>query len=199
MPVPDPGSTDVVLKIRRINDIKGSIKTNPLGNTEEGDVLLSNSLDPGDGTVVQFRLSKKLFNPTTGDKYFFNDLPICVVDSSRPDAKCDANTFPSNEWGFFKASGQEIFLQVPSLGSKSYKYNLFLTKTKQDGTKIADIVIDPRIKPGGVSFAANLGDDAGIKAESAGLGALELVGAAVLMLGAGVVLGWTLAGGRRPY
>jgi hypothetical protein len=158
-----------------------------------GDVTV---LNEASGTDVTIALAKKLTS-AGGWKYVFDTNPICI-DPPGSTVPCrEGDQLP----GGFKvsavsAAGDSFTLSVPQLatGMVSYKYRLFMTRTK--GDDVQDVIIDPRITNGGVGFA-NASSSSTWKSP-ADLSAETLVLLAILLLAAGTAFGWVLSGGRRP-
>lgn len=181
-----------IVKVRPATTTQpASIVVKQLSTSSKGDLTVLNTAN---GTDVTIALAKKLVDDT-GPKYSFNpDAPICIEPpgSTQP---CKAGDPLPQGFAISNVSTDGLTLSVPALptGTVSYKYSLFLTQTKADGTT-TPVTIDPRITNGGQPFQPSLA-----QASDAGLSALTLVLLAILLLAAGTVFGWVLAGGRKGY
>jgi hypothetical protein len=177
------------------NNKPASIDVKGLAANASGDLDV---LSTTNGTTVNIVLAKKLVDGGNQNRYSFDTaMPICVSapGSTQP---CKAGEFPTTDWTVSNISTDSLTLNVPALpqgsgGYSSYKYSLFMFQTPKGGTPIP-ITIDPRITNGGQPFEGSV-----VKTYDAGLSGLTLLLLAILLLAAGTIFGWALAGGRKGY
>jgi hypothetical protein len=216
MPIFEPADSDVVLNIRRVKEDSNPALNRIVikaGAKDTGSIGVDDTVDPTSGTAVQFRINNKILgssstdvgyafppstpNPVQGKPDIVN--AICVVKSQDPNVTCKAGTFPDGSngvagWEAEWISGSTLLLKVPKLDSATYKYNLFFDRYDSNGG-VAKVQIDPRIKNGGVAYSAK--DLLPPSFYPAGFSGNMLLLLAILLLAAGTVFGWALAGGRK--
>lgn len=213
MQIFQPADSDVNLNVRRINEDYVNPNNNKVfikaAARQNGTVNVDADVDIDSGTDVQIRIGKNIFGNSKQDPGYafasdqiYNVVPICVVKSRVENAKCDPGTFPQGTsanpgvsgWNAQRLDDSTLLLKVPKLDNSTYKYNLFFTRYDANGGK-ALVKIDPRIKNGDAGLVDSYLRPASFS--PAGMSGNTLFLLAILLLAAGVVMGWSLAGGRR--
>jgi hypothetical protein len=178
------GNESAVVRIKDVEQISGNIYKIAVSPavSQTGDLT---ELAAAGATEVKFKIKNRM--ASTGNwKYDFAAEPFCVYKS--PDTTCLATDNGQPKYGFSikpddPQSPNSFILTIPDLGTGSVEYSYRLFVNRKLGTQAETIIIDPKIKNGGLYSKSLVWIDQG------GFGTEILLFLGFIMFVAGLLIG----------